>query len=109
MTTPTAEPETGGQCCGINVRRDYEVDDCRQVLFCPDCGKTYTRESVRIAALERERDALREALRPFAALDVDAFAHFQNKPDDTEVYTMNASTITLGDIRRAREALGETK
>lgn len=62
-----------------------------------------------IAELERERDALQEALQPFAALDVDAFAHFQNKPDGTEVYTMNASTITLGDIRRARAALGETR
>src|ERR1051326_448700 len=47
---------------------------------------------------------LREALEPFAVLDIDAFSHLQNKSDDREIYRMNESVIRLGDVRRARAA-----
>ena len=49
-------------------------------------------------ALEEERDRLRAALRPFAALlDV----AMDDKPDDAPVWSFNANVITCGDLRRA--------
>lgn len=50
-----------------------------------------------------ERLTLTVALAPFAALDIH---HLRDKPDDREVWQLNETTITVGDIRRAKRALG---
>lgn len=51
----------------------------------------------------QEITKLAVALVPFAALDIH---HLRSKPDDREVWQLNETTITVGDIRRAKRALG---
>ena len=56
------------------------------------------------AALLRERDALREALRPLAELDLRP-GGMGSRPDDSVVYARDKSRITVGDVKRARALL----
>lgn len=50
----------------------------------------------------KERDQLRDLLRPFAALLQD---HNRNGSDDQPIFGINDATITLGDLRRALAAM----
>ena len=50
-----------------------------------------------------ERDGLRNALRPFAALYDKCL---DQRPDDTPLFALNDAIISVGDIRRAKQALG---
>jgi hypothetical protein len=54
--------------------------------------------------LEAENGQLREALTPFAALDVRHMTEMEKAPDHP-VFGLNATKITLGDILRARAAV----
>lgn len=55
-----------------------------------------------IAALQAERDRLREALKPFAYLWRDALL---DKPDLAPVYSFNDAVITVGHLKAAQQAL----
>jgi len=45
----------------------------------------------------------REALKPFAALDIE---HLVQKPDEWPMYASNGKVITVGHVRKARQILG---
>lgn len=55
-----------------------------------------------VELLRAENDRLREALKPFAEY---AAKVSDGWPDSTDVSTDNKPTVTLGDCRRAKEAL----
>jgi|WetSurMetagenome_2_1015567.scaffolds.fasta_scaffold287123_2 hypothetical protein len=57
-----------------------------------------------VDALERHAELLEAALRPFATLDI---SDVEDRKDDLPIYGRNESIILLGDIRKARTALGE--
>lgn len=65
------------------------------------------RLKARALSAEGERDRLREALRPFAA-EADARSTLALGPDIDD-WPVGGTALTLGDLRRARQALGETK
>ncbi len=60
------------------------------------------------AAAPSAGDALREALRPLAALDIDARLGQFKDEDDTPIVGFNDTRITIGDVKRARAALSES-
>ena len=55
-----------------------------------------------ILELEAQNQAMREALRPFAQLDID---HLSNALGTTPLYGINNSIITIGQVRQAKAAL----
>ena len=59
-----------------------------------------------LASALAEIERLREAMRPFAALPVDALGQCQRHPDEP-VFAINGVSFSATDVRRAREALGE--
>lgn len=59
-----------------------------------------------IADLRAEVEALREALRPLARLDLRG-DNMLSRPDDQPVYARDNTVITVGDVRRAAALLGE--
>ncbi len=82
------------------------------------CKQGYFHEQIAhaaIAGLRAERDRLRTALEPFAALArrIDADESCKGMGDDCSLMVRPDSKYkdnpTLGDLRRAAEALGETR
>jgi hypothetical protein len=55
------------------------------------------------AEKEKKITKLAVALAPFAALDIH---HLRGQPDDRPIWQLDETTITVGDIRRAKQALG---
>ena len=49
-------------------------------------------------------ERLAEALRPLAELDL-TLDDFDNRPDSQPIYARNKTAITVGDVRKARDAL----
>ena len=54
--------------------------------------------------LEAKVDRLAEALRPLAELDLTP-DDFDKRPDSQPIYARNKTSITVGDVRKARAAL----
>lgn len=70
------------------------------------------RPSLRIDAAEPAADlieTLEAALRPFAKLggNADGMPAFHDLDDDVVVFSNSGAAITAGDVRSAREAIGE--
>lgn len=61
-----------------------------------------------VASMQRENDALREALRPFSEA-LDCVLGEQDSPDNMMIWDTGAcEAITVGDLRRARAALAKS-
>lgn len=71
-------------------------------------AETARRAEAALAALEAERDALREALRPFADFYEKAEQFVADHAKDGGSPIMPSSDFRLSYFRRARAAMGET-
>jgi hypothetical protein len=100
-TTSAIGQMTSSETNEVGLRRqaaflDNGSYDERQLLSAAD----------ELALLRDDRDRLREALRPFAEVDIEDFA---DKDDLRPVWGRNATLLLLGDFRRAHDALNPTK
>jgi len=72
----------------------------------PQYDKELRSAEVLVAQLTAERDRLREALKPFAELDI---SDTEGWSDMNRIFTRNLTYLTLGHLRAARAALNPPK
>ena len=83
---------------------DIEYDDELDVIILVDFDQSTWIRNDLLAAVTAERDALREALKPFAHDDLRKLLQGQGLPESI-VYQRNNATLRIRDFQNARAAL----